>query len=545
MPRCIVSAEEEATGARPYREPDFVYELAVKSFSIRHPAVPEPIRGTLAALRQDEIIAHLQRLGVSHVELMPVAAWIDERHLPPLGLHNAWGYNPVNFFALDPRLAPDGFAGLSALTRRFAEAGIDIIVDVVFNHTGESDEQGPTLCLRGLDNAVYYRHDAEGRLVNDTGCGNTLALDRPPVWRMAMDALRRLRRCGVAGFRFDLAPVLGRVGEGGFSPEAPLLAAMAQDPELADCLLIAEPWDVGPGGYQLGAFPPPFREWNGRYRDDVRRFWRGDPGVMGALTTRLAGSSDLFAQGRRPPDSGVNFVAIHDGFTLADVVSYAEKHNQANGEDNRDGTGENFSWNCGCEGPTDDAAIRAARSADVRALLATLFVSRGVPMIQAGDEFGRTQGGNNNGYAQDTEAFWLDWANADQTLIAFAAALSKLRRDWPVLRADQFYTGLPLAGTADPDVLWLDSDSRPLSGTAWDSADVLGMLLGPCRRPERLLVAINRRQQPAPFQLPPSEASAGWQLILQSADVPPTLAAASVVLPARSVCILAEQAPGP
>ncbi|MFN3671777.1 MAG: glycogen debranching protein, partial [Bosea sp. (in: a-proteobacteria)] len=294
--------------------PALVYELAVKSFGMRHPGVPEALRGTLAGLQQPDVIAHLQRLGVSHVELMPIAAWMDERHLPPLGLANAWGYNPVNVFALDPRLAPGGEAELRGLCAAYAAAGIGVILDIVLNHTAESDEAGATICLRGFDNAVYYRHASEdpGRLVNDTGCGHTLALDRAPVMRMAMDSLRHWRSCGVAGFRFDLGTVMGRTASG-FSQDAPLLGALLQDPALAGAILVADPGDIGPGGYQLGEFPAGFAEWNGRYRDDVRRFWRGDPGMAGALATRLSGSADLFARRHRGPQASVNFIAAHDG----------------------------------------------------------------------------------------------------------------------------------------------------------------------------------------------------------------------------------------
>ena len=386
VPRCIVHDALSPLAVAGAKAPDFIYELGVKSFSTRHPGVPQKLRGTLAALREPAILDHLTRLGVSHVELMPTAAWMDERHLPPLGLRNAWGYNPVNFFALDPRLAPGGAADLRALCAAYAEAGIGVILDIVLNHTAESDEHGATICLRGLDNAVYYRHatDDPGRLINDTGCGHTLALDRAPVVRMAMDALRHWRGLGVSGFRFDLGTVMGR-SDTGFSQDAPLFAAILQDPDLADAILIAEPWDIGPGGYRLGEFPAPFAEWNGRYRDDVRRFWRGDQGAAGALATRLAGSSDLFAVRHRGADASINFVAAHDGFTLADLVSYAAKHNEANGENNRDGDADSHSWNNGIEGPSDDPSVKSARARDARALLATLFVSRGVPMLQAGD----------------------------------------------------------------------------------------------------------------------------------------------------------------
>lgn len=513
VPRCLV-AEQDTPLTAPADAPAFIYELGVKSFTMRYPGVPERLRGTLAALTEPCILDHLRRLGVSHVELMPVAAWMDERHLPTLGLANAWGYNPVNFFAPDPRLMPGGITELRRLCAAYAEAGIGVILDVVLNHTAESDEFGATISLRGLDSAVYYRHapDDPGRLVNDTGCGHTLALDRAPVLRMAMDALRHWRAAGIAGFRFDLATVMGRT-ETGFSPNAPLLGAILQDPELSQAILIAEPWDIGPGGYQLGAFPFPFAEWNGRYRDDVRRFWRGDAGMAGALATRLAGSSDLFGPGHRGPHASVNFLAAHDGFTLGDLVSYAGKHNAANGEENRDGDNDSHSWNNGAEGRSADPPVEARRARDVRALLATLFLSLGVPMLTAGDEFGRSQGGNNNAYAQDNETTWLDWANADETLVAFVATLARLRCEHPALTADGF-----LSGRGDPaDARWLQPDGTMIADGEWQELDTLCLHLQ--RESESLLIGLNRGQGPLPVTLPDGrwerafvsvEAAEGW-----------------------------------
>jgi glycogen operon protein len=536
VPRCIVVGTESAQ-VRPGREqtPAFIYELGVKSFTMRHPGIPRPLRGTLAALTAEPVLAHLQRLGVSHVELMPVAAWMDERHLPPLGLSNAWGYNPVNFFALDPRLAP-GEADLRKLCEAYAQGGIGVILDIVLNHTAESDEHGATICLRGLDNAVYYRHaiDDPGRLVNDTGCGHTLALDRAQVLRMATDALRHWRACGVAGFRFDLGTVMGR-SDTGFSAEAPLFAALLQDPDLANALLIAEPWDIGPGGYRLGEFPAPFAEWNGRYRDDARRFWRGDEGAAGALATRLSGSADLFAARHRGPNAGINFIAAHDGFTLADLVAYAAKHNEANGEGNRDGDNDSHSWNNGTEGASDDVAVKAARDRDIRALLATLFLSRGIPMLTAGDEFGRTQFGNNNAYAQDSERFWLDWAGADQELIALVAQLSALRRDQPLIRGGHFLTGQPSNGSKRPDATWLGADGTPLADGDWRGLDVFGLQLA--GTDEAVLIAINRRHEAAAFALPGASASQAWRRIFCSSP-----AQAEAELPPRSVSLFTEAA---
>jgi len=515
--------QDEGLGSQS-RAPAFIYELAVKSFTMRHPGVPAPLRGTLAALMEPPVLDHLHRLGVSHVELMPLAAWMDERHLPALGLANAWGYNPVNFFAPDPRLSPGGMADLRRLCAAYRHAGIGVILDIVLNHTAESDEFGATICLRGFDNAVYYRHasDDPGRLINDTGCGHTLALDRAPVIRMAMDAMRHWRACGVAGFRFDLGTVMGRT-EAGFSRDAPLFAAILQDPDLSQAILIAEPWDIGPGGYRLGEFPAPFSEWNGRYRDDVRRFWHGDPGTAGALATRLAGSADLFAPSHRGPRAGVNFIAAHDGFTLADLVSYAAKHNEANGENNRDGDEHGLSWNNGAEGRTADPAILAARRRDVRALLATLFLSRGTPMLTAGDEFGRTQHGNNNAYCQDNEISWLDWEGADADLAGFVAELVRLRRDHPLLAADGFLSGKG----EPPDARWQKPDGTPIADEDWPELDALCLMLS--GDGQRLLIAVNRSRDSIPLA---AARSPGWRCLLISAEAGDVAA-----LPARSVSL--------
>ena len=525
VPRCIVENALAAQPATREASPALIYELAVKSFTMRHSGVPEPLRGTLAALTEPVIIAHLQRLGVSHVELMPVAAWMDERHLPALGLANAWGYNPVNFFALDPRLAPGGSADLARLCATYREAGIGVILDIVFNHSAESDEHGATICLRGLDNAVYYRHAADdpGRLINDTGCGHTLALDRAPVVRMAMDAMRHWRALGVAGFRFDLGTVMGR-SDTGYSQDAPLLAAIGQDPDLSQALLIVEPWDIGPGGYRLGEFPAPFAEWNGRYRDDVRRFWRGEAGMAGALATRLAGSSDIFAARHRGPNASINFIAAHDGFTLADLVAYKAKHNDANGEGNRDGDADSHSWNNGVEGASDDSAIRAARDRDIRALLATLFLSRGIPMLTAGDEFGRTQHGNNNAYCQDNKGFWLDWEQADEALIGFVAELARVRREHQLLHADTFLTG----NGDPPDARWLKPDGSPVADAEWQGLDAFCLMLG--GNEERLLIVVNRGLGDMPFAPP----GTGLEPLLLAAEAP------FGTLPPRSVSLWRE-----
>ncbi len=438
VPKCIAQSELPDAKRLPGGKPDFIYEIPVKAFTMLHPDVGQEKRGTIGALAEPAIMAHLQRLGVDTIELMPIAAWIDERHLPPLGLRNAWGYNPVTFFAVDPKLAPGGLEEVRRTVAALHEAGIRVVLDVVFNHTGESDTLGPTLSLRGLDNASYYAH-SNGVLVNDTGCGNTLALAEPVMAQMVLDALRHwVLKAGIDGFRFDLATVMGRDGRG-FSPRAPLLAAIEQDPLLSNCIMIAEPWDVGPGGYQLGNFPARWHEWNDRYRDDVRKFWRGDAHAANSMATRLAGSSDIFAPARKPSCS-INFISAHDGFTLRDVVTYSDKDNFDNGEDNRDGKSGELTWPGG----------------DIRALLATLFLSRGTPMLTSGDEFGRTQKGNNNAYAQDNEVTWLDWSGRDDSLVSEVSALLSLRRTFAALTDDAFLQD-------NTESNWFGGDGAPVN----------------------------------------------------------------------------------
>ncbi|TPL82928.1 glycogen debranching protein GlgX [Mesorhizobium sp. B2-3-12] len=504
MPKTVAKALPTVPTTLPplFRPGGLIYELNVRAFTRLHPDVPQEMRGTIAALAHPAIIEHLQKLGVSAVELMPVTASIDERHLPPLGLSNAWGYNPVTFMALDPRLAPGGLAELRDTVAALRQAGIGTILDLVFNHTGESDRLGPTLSLRGLDNQAYYRHRQDGGLVNDTGTGNTIACDHPVVREMALDTLRHfVRQAGVDGFRFDLAPVLGRV-DGAFDPQAPLLQAITHDPVLADRVLIAEPWDIGANGYQLGNFRAPYLEWNDRYRDDVRRFWRGDAGMVGALATRLAGSSDVFDRAGEPASRSVNFIAAHDGMTLADIVAYERKHNAANGEQNRDGHNENLSWNNGVEGKADEAAISKARFDDQCALLATLFASRGTIMLTAGDEFGRTQQGNNNAYAQDNAITWLDWARRSLELEQYVSALAALRRAVPMLSDTRFLTGQPSNASDIPDVSWLSETGAPLGETDWNDPGRhrLVMLLG--GEDGRLAVMINGDRRQCVFTLP-------------------------------------------
>ena len=445
---------------------------------------------------------------------MPIAAWIDERHLPPLGLSNYWGYNAIAFMAPDPRLAPGGMAEVAATVQALHEAGLEVFLDVVVNHTAESDERGQTFSFRGLDNRTYYRLADNPRFyVNDTGCGHTVALDRAPVVRLVMDALRHWAlRGGFDGFRFDLATVLGRRASG-FDPEAPLLAAIDQDPVLRERVMIAEPWDIGAGGYRLGDFPSRWSEWNDRFRDDVRRFWRGD-GSLGALATRLAGSSDVFAARHRRPAASINFVSAHDGFTLADLVSHADKHNEANGEGNRDGHSGEIAWNNGAEGATVDGGVKAARRRDIRALLATLLFSRGTPMIGMGDELGRSQGGNNNAYAQDNASTWIDWSTVDRELLAFASSLTALRLAHRALAANRFLTGRAAAdGMAD--VTWLAPQGRAMQESDWRNAllRTLGMdLVDTSPASDRVLVWVNGAGDKVRVVLPEARGDRRWRL---------------------------------
>jgi glycogen operon protein len=511
VPKAIAGhAAADAEPLDPHR-PQFIYEVPVKAFTILHPAVPPEKRGTVAALGEPAVIAHLRRLGVDTVELMPLSAWIDERHLPALGLANGWGYNPVSLMAPDPRLAPGGLPEIRAAVDALHAAGIRVILDIVLNHTGESDVHGTTLSLRGLDHALYYRHAAD-QLVNDTGCGNTLALDEPHVVQLAMDAMRSwVQRTGIDGFRFDLAAVMGRTPSG-FSANAPLLAAIEQDPLLSRLIMIAEPWDVGPGGYRLGQFPARWQEWNDRYRDEVRRFWAGEPHAAGAFATRIAGSSDIFGGAHRPPSASINFLAAHDGFTLSDAVTFAAKNNFANGEDNRDGNSHEPTWPGG----------------DVRALLSTLFLSRGTPMLTAGDEFGRTQSGNNNAYAQDNATTWFDWEKADQRLIGYTAALTELRRALAPFFPDRFLTGETDTDSRFPDAEWFGADGGPM---AWDApdAEMLGLILSDGAR--RVALVFNRGA--ARSAILPLRQSYRWVRLFCSA--------AGGEIPGASVSVFAEE----
>jgi glycogen operon protein len=512
IPRAIVEAAPPLPpGPRFTWDGGAIYELNVGGFTRRHPAIPPALRGTFAGLADPAAIAYLRRLGVSAVELLPPTPRIEAPHLPPLGLVDAWGYNPVTFAAPDPRLAPGGFAEVRAAVDALHAAGIAVLVDIVLNHTGEYDETGPVLSLRGIDNASYYRLDPAdpSRYRDDTGCRNTLALDRPAGVRLAMAALRTwVLRCGVDGFRFDLATVLGR-REDRFDPAAPLLAAIEQDELLHARARIAEPWDPGPGGYRLGAFPPDWGEWNDRYRDTLRRFWRGDPGQVGALATALCGSADVFASRGRALTRSVNFVTAHDGFTLADLVSYAGKHNDANGEGGRDGSDVNWSWNHGTEGPSEDPAVHAARAADRRALLASLLLARGTPMLGMGDECGRSQGGNNNAYAQDNAVSWFDWEGMDRALFRFTARLLRLRRRCAFARG--------AAPVRDAEIAWRTPEGAPMTPALWQEAERRTLVAMIADAPGRALLVAHAGTAAVLVRLPNTPAGRRWRVIVDTA----------------------------
>ena len=509
-----------------------IYELHVRGFTMTHPDIPPAIRGTFAGLAHPAALAHLTRLGVTTVELMPSAAWLDERHLPPLGLSNYWGYNPMAFLAPDPRLAPGGWAEVRSAVDALHAAGLSVVLDVVLNHSGESDEYGPTVSLRGLDNAGYYRlqPDNRSRYVNDAGCGNILAMDRPGPLRLGLDALRAWALYGgIDGFRLDLAVTLAR-RDSGFDANAPFLAAVEQDPLLAGRVMIAEPWDIGFGGYQLGAFPGRWGEWNDRYRDTMRRFWRGDGGMAGAFATRFSGSADIFAPAHRPVSRSINFITAHDGFTLADLVAYSSKHNVANGEENRDGTTDNLSWNNGVEGPTDNPAVLAGRAADVRALLATLLLSRGTPMLSMGDEAGRTQGGNNNAYAQDNALAWFDWGAANDGLIGFTAEVIAARRRLAPVFTGRALSGRAAPGNGPPDVVWLRPDGQSPSPEDWNNPDNRTVIAVLAAEDVRAALVFHAGPEPVEVTLPAVPEGFTWRRLLATSVAEHGVAARSVTV---------------
>jgi glycogen debranching enzyme len=499
VPKAIATPDLKPLPARSPPQPKLIYELNVRGFTMRHPDVPKSKRGTIAALAEPAILKHFKSIGVDTIELMPIAAWIDERHLVNLGLRNAWGYNPVSMFAIDPRLAPGGLEELRHTVLTLHNAGINVVLDVVFNHTGESDMLGPTLSQRGLDCTGYYRL-FHGTNINDAGTGNTLALDRPHTVQWIIAAMRHwVLSCGVDGFRFDLASIMGREANNGFNRAAPLLTAIESDSLLSSRLLIAEPWDLGPGGYQLGNFPDNWFEWNDKFRDDVRRFWRGDSYSANNMATRLAGSSDVFASKGKPSRS-INFISAHDGFTLHDVLHFTQKNNSANGENNRDG--KNGETTC----PGSSAL----------ALLASLLFARGTPMLTAGDEFGRTQGGNNNAYAQDNETTWLDWKNRDTKLEKQFGEMVKLRLQLADVLADNFLTG-QADDNQRPDVQWFAGDGVPLDWSR-EHNRCFAMVLASATR--RLCIFINGTSSVQRLQVKPARGMLWRNLTDIGRDVP-------------------------
>jgi isoamylase len=522
-----------------------IYEVHVKGFTALHPDVPAAHRGTYRGLASEAAIAHLRELGVTAVELLPVHAHVDERALHARGLTNYWGYNTLGFFAPDPRFASDPFDALrefKSMVQALHAAGIEVILDVVYNHTAEGDHQGPTLSMRGIDNASYYRLRADDRSLYDdvTGCGNTLDTRRPVVRQLILDSLRYwVEHVHVDGFRFDLASALIR-GDAGNENGPSLLEQIAQDPAFSGVKLIAEPWDATPEGYMAGRFPAGWSEWNGRYRDNVRRAWRGDAGQRAEFATRISGSSDLFGSSGRSPQASINFVTAHDGFTLADLVSYEHKHNEANGEDNRDGEAHNASANWGVEGITTDPAILERRRQLQRGLLLTLMVSQGVPMISGGDELGRTQSGNNNAYCHDSPLSWTPWPG-DRELLSFVARAVALRRAHPTLRRQSFFNGI---NAIHPDVIWLGPSGEALTETDWQdpSARVLGMWLPGDDPGDSMLVLFNHGALDVEFQLPVTPEHA-WSLVLSSADPNARGPATNpFALAARSISLLVTRA---
>jgi len=450
-----------------------IYELHVRGFTMRHPEVLPSLRGTYAGLASGPAIEYLKRLGVTAVELMPPHFYIDERRLVDMKLRNYWGYNTLGFFAPENHYSASGkVKEFKTMVKTLHTAGIEVIIDVVYNHSCEGNHLGPTLSFRGIDNTSYYRLAPDDRrhYQDFTGCGNTLNLVHPRTLQLVMDSLRYwAQEMHVDGFRFDLASALARE-DSSVDQLGAFFDVVRQDPVLNRVKLIAEPWDIGHGGYQVGNFPLGWAEWNDRYRDGMRAYWKGDGGVIGEFASRLTGSSDLYGRSGRNPFASINFIAAHDGFTLADLVSYNDKHNEANGEENRDGHSHNLSWNCGVEGPTDDPQILALRRRQSRNFLATLFLSQGVPMLLAGDEIGRTQGGNNNGYCQDNELSWLDWSLDDEkkSLLDFTRRLIALRRAHPSFRRRDFFQGRPLHGGGVKDILWLKQDGQEMSDHEWE-----------------------------------------------------------------------------
>jgi glycogen operon protein len=564
MPKCrVVDGTFQWGDDRPPATPwadTIVYETHVRGFTMRHPALPQPLRGTCAGLGSEPIIDYLRSLGITAVELLPVQARFDEPHLLQHGLKNYWGYNTIGFFAPDPQLLSTRLsAEFKTMVRQLHDAGIEVILDVVYNHTAEGNHLGPTLCFRGIDNASYYRLLPNDRrhYVNDTGTGNTLNLSHPRVLQMVLDSLTYwVEQAHVDGFRFDLATTLGREDHG-FDPGSGFFDVIRHVPALQHVKLIAEPWDIGPGGYQVGHFPPGWAEWNDRYRDAVRRYWRGDERMLPELAARLSASADFFDHRGRRPWASVNFVTAHDGFTLDDLVSYNDKHNEPNQENNQDGHSENLSFNFGVEGPTDDPATLAQRDRQKRNFLATLLLSQGTPMMLAGDEIAHSQDGNNNAYCQDNETTWIDWSLLDtqNSLRAFTQKLIALRRAHPVLRRTRFLHGHFACPRGIKDITWFTPQGTEKTPEQWEDpvARCIGVLLNGRAGPttsshgtpiedDLLLIILNSHHDVVEFTLPRVPVEQDWTRLIDTADpdaAPGTVAkGATLPIAGRSLAVL-------
>jgi len=538
MPKCTVIDQAFTWGDdEPLRtswHDTVIYELHVKGFTYKHPDIPRHLRGTYAGLASAPAIDYLRNLGVTAVELMPIHAFVDDRHLLEKGLRNYWGYNSIAFFAPEMRYSSSGnIKEFKTMVKCLHSAGIEVILDVVYNHTAEGNHLGPTLCFRGIDNAAYYRLDTENpRYYRDyTGCGNTLNMRHPRVLQLIMDSLRYwVLEMHVDGFRFDLASALARELHA-VDRLGAFFDIIHQDPVLSQVKLIAEPWDLGEGGYQVGNFPVGWTEWNGRYRDSMRAYWKGDGGLIGELAYRLTGSSDLYEHGGRRPYASINFVTCHDGFTLHDLVSYNQKHNEANLEDNRDGESHNISWNCGAEGPTPNLHIRELREQQKRNILTTLLLSQGVPMLLAGDEMGHTQQGNNNAYCHDSALTWIDWSldKEAQKLQQFVEMLIQLRKQHPIFRRRHFFQGSDIVGAGAKDISWLAPSGREMTEREWQQsfARSLGLFLagnaleeyderGRRVEDDTMIMLLNAHHESIEFQLPAQPRNARWQVLIDT-----------------------------
>ncbi len=566
VPKCtVVDPRFDWTGPRDRKnipwDDTILYELHVRGYTKLHGGIPENLRGTYQGLASKEVLNYIRSLGVTAVELMPIHTFVDDSHLLEKGLKNFWGYNSIGFFAPDPRYAAnplDSLREFKEMVAAFHDAGLEVILDVVYNHTAEGNDRGPTLSFKGMDNSSYYRLIPEQKryYINDTGTGNTLNLSHPRVIQMVTDSLRYwVQNMHVDGFRFDLGTILAREPNG-FDNQSGFLKAICQDPVLGAVKLIAEPWDCGPGGYQVGAFPPGWAEWNDTFRDDVRDFWRGELPDM-KLADRLCASQAQFNHQGRRPWACVNFVTAHDGFTLNDVVSYNDKHNEANGEENKDGTSNNHSWNCGAEGPTDDPGINALRARQMRNILATLLLSQGTPMILAGDEFARTQQGNNNAYCQDNEISWVDWKlrEENEALVKFTRKLTSMRHRYPILRRNLFLNGQYIEELGVRDVTWINTSGLQMSEEDWHKPETrcFGMLLdgraqstGIRQRGKEatILLIVNGHHESIEFTLPECVGACRWDLFIDTngevVEDPATFpAGASYVVGERSFLALA------